>query len=60
MRWLTSYAFGSGLVDWLALAPAAVLVLAVRIGARRLVLWRLSHKRGPDKSDKEYWHIHGE
>ena len=60
MRWLTNYGFGSHLVDGLALAAATVLVLAVRIGARRLVLWLLSHKRGSDKSEKEYWRIHGE
>jgi hypothetical protein len=60
MRWLANHGFGSHLVDWLAFVAATVLVLAVRIGARRLVLWLLSHKRGSDKSGKEYWRIHGE
>jgi hypothetical protein len=59
MHWLTNYAFGSHLLGWLALAVAAVLALAVRVGARRFISWLLTHKRGSDKSEKEYWRIHG-
>jgi hypothetical protein len=59
MHWLTHYAFGSHLVDWLALAVVVVLTLAVRLGARRLILWLLTHKRDSGKSDAEYWRIHG-
>jgi hypothetical protein len=59
MHWLKSYAFGSHLVDWLALAAVVVLTLAVRIGTRKFVLWLLTHKRDSGKSGKEYWRIHG-
>jgi hypothetical protein len=59
MHWLTNYAVGSHLVDWLALAAAAVLVIAVRIGTRRFIMWLLTHKRDSDESEREYWRIHG-
>jgi hypothetical protein len=59
MHWLTNYAFGSHVADWVALAAAAVFVLAVRIGTRRFILWRLTHKRRSDKSEREYWRMHG-
>ena len=59
MYWLTHYAFGSHLVDWLALAVVVVFTLAVRIGTRRFILWLLTHKRDSDKQEREYWRIHG-
>jgi|HubBroStandDraft_5_1064220.scaffolds.fasta_scaffold3740923_1 hypothetical protein len=59
MHWLTDYAFGSHVADWVALAATAGLVLAVRIGTRRFILWRLTHKRHSDKSEREYWRMHG-
>ena len=58
MHYLKNYAFGFHLVDWFALAVVAVLTVAVRIGRRRFILW-LTYKRNPDKSEKEYWRIHG-
>jgi hypothetical protein len=39
MQSLTNYAFGSHIVDWLALAVVIVLTLAVRIGTRRFIFW---------------------
>ena len=60
MHWLKNYAFGSHLVDWLALAVVVVLILALRIAARRLIFRRLAHKRDKGKVEKEYWRIHGE
>jgi hypothetical protein len=60
MHWLTHYAFGSHLVDWFALVIVVVLTVAVRIGTRRFMLWLLSHKRDRDKSENEYWRMHGE
>jgi hypothetical protein len=59
MHWITNYAFGSHVVDWLALAAAAVLVVAIRIGKRRFILWLATHKRYSDKSEREYWRMHG-
>ena len=59
MHRLTNYAFGSHLVDWLALAVVVILTLAVRIGARRLVFRLLTHKRDKGKGEKEYWRVHG-
>jgi hypothetical protein len=59
MRWLTNYGFGSHVADWLTLAGIAVFVLAVRIGTRMFILWLLTHKRDTDKSETEYWRIHG-
>jgi len=58
MHWLKNHAFGSHLVDWLALAVVVVLSVVVRLGARRFV-WLLAHKRGEGKGEREYWHIHG-
>jgi hypothetical protein len=51
MHWLKSYAFGSHLVDWLALAVVGTLTLAARLGARRFVVGLLTHKRDEGKSD---------
>jgi len=45
MHWLKSYAFGSHLVDWLALAAVVVLTLALRIAARRFIIGLLIRKR---------------
>jgi hypothetical protein len=59
MRWLTSYAFGSHSVDWLALAVFAVLTFVVRSDARSFIVWLLKHKRGTGKAEKEYWSRHG-
>ena len=60
MHWLTNYAFGSHLVDWLVLAVVAVLTFTACIGARRFVFRVLTHKRDKGKGEKEYWRIHGE
>ncbi len=60
MHWLTHYAFGSHLVDWLALAVVVALTPAMRIGGRRFILGLLTRKRDSDKSEKEYWRMHGE
>jgi hypothetical protein len=59
MRWFTSYAFGSQLVDWLALAVLVVFALGIRIGARTFFSRLLTRKRGKGKNEKEYWRIHG-
>ena len=60
MHRLTNYAFGSHLVDWIALAVLLVLTLTVRTGARKFVCWLLRHKRDKNKGEREYWRIHGE
>lgn len=52
-------AFGSHLVDWLALAVVAVFALAVWVGTRRFMFWLVTNKRRSDKSEREYWRIHG-
>jgi hypothetical protein len=59
MRWLTNYALGSHLVDWLALAVVVALTLALRIGARKFIFWLLARKRDPGKGEREYWRRHG-
>jgi hypothetical protein len=59
MHWITNYTFGSHVADWLVMAAAVLLVIAVRIGTRSLVVWLLSHRRDSNKSEKDYWHIHG-
>ena len=58
MAWIPHYAFGSHFVDWLLLTIVVAITLAVRIGARRLILRLLADKRG--KGEKEYWRKHGE
>jgi hypothetical protein len=60
MHWLRNYAFGSHLVDWIALAGVVVLTFAMRLAARRLILPLLTRKRGSDKNEMEYWRKHGE
>jgi hypothetical protein len=60
MYWLTHCVFGSHVVAWLALGVVVVLTLTVRIGARSLIFWVAAHKRDRDKSEKEYWRMHGE
>jgi hypothetical protein len=59
MHWITNYKFGSHAADWLGITAAVLLVIAVRIGTRSLVVWLLSHRRDSNKSEKDYWHIHG-
>jgi hypothetical protein len=59
MHWLTHYAFGSHLADWVVFAALVVLVFPIRIGTRRFVLWMHSRKRESYKSEREYWRIHG-
>jgi hypothetical protein len=60
MHWLTQYAFGSHLVDWLAVAVVVLVTIALRIGTRSFIFWLLRDKRGSDKSEREYWRMHGE
>jgi hypothetical protein len=60
MDWVTHYAFGSHLVDWLLLTILVAITLAVRIGARRFILRLLADKRGKSKGEREYWRKHGE
>jgi hypothetical protein len=59
MHWLKNYAFGSHLVDWLALAAVIVLTFAARLGARRFIVGLLMRKRDKDKGGRNYWRIHG-
>jgi hypothetical protein len=59
MHWRTNFVFGSHLVGWLALLVVVALGLAVRFGAGRVIFWPGVRKRGEDKSEKDYWRIHG-
>jgi hypothetical protein len=59
MHWLTKYAFGSHLVDWLAAAVGLLVTISWRIGTRRLILWLLTHKHDSGKREREYWRVHG-
>jgi hypothetical protein len=59
MHWLINYVFGSHVADWVAFVFMVLLVLVVRICTRRFVLRMLSRKRDPDKSEREYWRVHG-
>ena len=60
MHWLTNYAFGSHVADWLAVAVVVVVVaIALRIGTRRFIFWLLTPKCDSDKGEREYWRIHG-
>ena len=59
MHSLTNYAFGSHLIDWLALAIVVVLTLAVRTGVRRFIFRLLERKHHKGKGEREYWRIHG-
>jgi hypothetical protein len=59
MHWLKNYAFGSHLVDWLALAVVLLVTIALRTSTRRFILWLLTHKHDSGKSEREYWRIHG-
>jgi hypothetical protein len=59
MHWLKTYAFGSHLVDWLALAVVVVLTFVLRLAARRFIVGLLTHKRDQGRSEREYWRRHG-
>jgi hypothetical protein len=60
MHWLRNYVFGSYVVGWLTAAVVVLLAIGLRIGIRTFIFRRLAHKRRPDKSETEYWRIHGE
>jgi hypothetical protein len=60
MHWRTNYAFGFQMAGWLVGAVVIVLVtIVLRVGAGRLIFWRLTRKRDKRKSEREYWRIHG-
>jgi uncharacterized membrane protein YeiH len=59
MHWLRTYAFGSHLVDWLALAAVAVLTFALRLAARRFIVGLPTRKRDKGRGEREYWRRHG-
>jgi hypothetical protein len=58
MHWPKTYAFGSHLVDWLALAVAIVVTFAAHLGARRFIVGLLTRKRDKGKGEREYWYKH--
>ena len=60
MHWLRNYAFGSHLVDWIALAGVVLLTFSMRLAARRFILPLLTRRRGSDKTEMEYWRRDGE
>jgi hypothetical protein len=59
MHWLSKHAFGFHFVDWLAVAVVLLSTITMRIGTRRFVFWLAKRKSGADKSEKEYWRMHG-
>ena len=63
MNWFGHYAFGSHAGEWLAIALVILLALLSGIALLTLVIWLLTPERdtdkSEDKSEKEYWRIHG-
>ena len=59
VNWFTRYGFGSHLNEWLALAMVILVSFALCIASLKLALWLPTRKRGTDKSEKDYWRIHG-
>ena len=59
MNWFTHYAFSSRAAAGLALAVVILLGLALCIGLPKLVSSLLTHHGDTDKSEKDYWRIHG-
>jgi hypothetical protein len=59
MNWFTNYPFGSHAAEWLALAVVILLALELCTGTLEFVSSLFTHERDADKSEKDYWRIHG-
>jgi uncharacterized iron-regulated membrane protein len=59
VNWFRNYAFGSQAGEWLALAMVILLALVLGIALLKLVIWLLTPERDKDKSERDYWRIHG-
>ena len=59
MKWLSSYAFGSHAVEWIALGLMIVFALVVCIVSLKVVFWLLTRERDSDEPESEYWRMHG-
>ena len=49
-----------GVCKRLALATVILLALVLGIALLRLVVWLLTPERDKDKSERDYWRMHGE
>jgi len=59
LNWLIQLALGSHAGGWLALATVVLLSFALGIALVRPVFWLFTRERDADKSEKDYWRIHG-
>ena len=66
MSWLTRYAFGSHMSEWLLLAIVILLSFALGIALLKLIFCLFTREHDADQNeskgegDKEYWRAHGE
>jgi hypothetical protein len=59
MNWFTNYPFASHAAEWLALAVVVLLALELCTGTLEFVSSLFTHERHADKSENDYWRIHG-
>ena len=59
MNWFRHYGLGFHAGAWLPLAMVILLALVAGNALLKLVVWLLTPKCDQDKSEKEYWGIHG-
>ena len=59
VNWLRHDGLGSQASEWLALAIVILLALVPGVALLKLVISRLARARDKDKSERDYWHIHG-
>ena len=63
VNWFRHDGFGSHVGDRLGLAMVILLSFALCIALLKVVFWLVTRERGTDesedKSEKEYWRIHG-
>jgi hypothetical protein len=63
VNWFRHYGLGFHAGEWLALSTVILLALVPGVALSKLVFWLLRRGRdadaSEDKSEKDYWRIHG-
>ena len=58
MKWSRRYAFVSHAVSGPRIAMVLLLAL-IGIALLRLIIWLVTRERDEDRSERDYWRIHG-
>jgi hypothetical protein len=63
VNWFRHYGLGFHAGEWLALSTVILLALVPGVALSKLIFWLLTRGRdadaSEDKSEKDYWRIHG-